>query len=125
MQPLPPLLAATLATAFALPAVASPGEPPPPPAAAAGTRTVAVADNRYSPKRLTVVKGTRIEWVWSRAGDGRHDVYLEQRPQGAARFRSPPATAPFSFARKLRKPGTYKVLCTVHQKMRMRIDVSR
>jgi plastocyanin len=91
----------------------------------AGTQRVKVEDNRYSPKRLTVAKGTRIEWIWSRASDGRHDVYLEQGPEGVARFRSPPATAPFSFARKLRKPGTYKFLCTVHENMRMRIGVSR
>jgi plastocyanin len=125
MQPSPPLLAAVLTTALAFPAVASPREPPPASATAAGTRIVEVADDRYSPKRLTVAKGTRVEWVWSRASEGRHDVYLDQRPEGAARFRSPPATAPFSFARKLRKPGTYKVLCTLHEKMRMRIDVGR
>jgi plastocyanin len=125
MQLSSPLLVTVLAATLALPAVASPRQQAPAPATAAGTRTVQVADDRYAPKRLTVAKGTRIEWVWSRAGDGRHNVYLDRRPKGAPAFHSPLATAPFSFARTLRKPGTYKFLCTLHEKMRMRIDVDR
>lgn len=113
----------TLATAggLAIPSTAADG----PAVTAAGTSTVAIADDRYSPKRLEVAKGTRIKWVWSSDNEGRHDVYLDSRPDGARRFHSPPATAPFSFTRKLRKPGTYKILCTLHEGMRMRIDVSR
>jgi len=113
----------TLATAggLAIPSTAADG----PAVTAAGASTVAIADNRYSPKRLNVAKGTRIKWTWSRGSSARHDVYLDERPDGAKRFHSPPATAPFSFSRKLRKPGTYKILCTLHEGMRMRIHVSR
>ena len=126
MPPFPPLLAASLATMLAFPAVASPLErqPAPATATAAATRTVKVADDRYSPKRLAVAKGTRIKWVWSSGNAHRHDVYLYKRPKGSRRFQSPPATAPFRFARKLRKPGVYKILCTLHEGMRMRIDVA-
>jgi plastocyanin len=94
-------------------------------AAAKAATTVKVVDDRYSPKRLTLAKGTRVKWVWSSRAAHRHDVYLDVRPSGAERFRSPPATAPFDFARKLRKPGVYKVLCTFHERMRMRIEVTR
>lgn len=96
-----------------------------PAATAAVTRTVKVADHLYSPKRLKVVKGTRVKWVWSSGSVGRHNVYVYERPDGSRAFHSPPATAPFSFTRKLRKPGTYKMLCTFHEGMRMRIDVTR
>ena len=118
------LLAAALAAMLAFPAVASPLERQPAPAAAAATRTVKVADDRYSPKRLEVAKGTRIRWVWSSDNAHLHDVYVYKRPNGSRRFKSPPGTTSFRFARKLRKPGVYKILCTFHEGMRMRIDVS-
>lgn len=110
-----------LADGVAVPSTAADG----PAATAAAIRTVKIADDLYSPKRLKVVEGTRVKWVWSSDSAGRHDVYVYERPKGSRWFHSPPATAPFSFARKLRKPGTYKVLCTLHEHMRMRIDVSR
>ncbi len=110
-----------LASGVAVPSTAADG----PAATAAAIRTVKVADDLYSPKRLKVVEGTRVKWVWSSDSAGRHDVYVYERPKGSRSFHSPPATAPFSFTRKLRKPGTYKVLCTLHEDMRMRIDVSR
>jgi plastocyanin len=96
-----------------------------PVATVAATKNVKVADHFYAPKRIEVAAGTRIKWVWSSRSSGRHDIYVHKRPDGAGRFRSPPATAPFSFARKLRKPGVYKILCTIHEGMRMRIDVTR
>jgi len=95
------------------------------PRAAAATKTVRVADDFYAPKRLKVAKGTRIKWVWSSRNSNPHDVYSNERPEGAPHFHSRPRTAPFSFTRKLRKPGRYEVLCTVHEDMRMRIDVTR
>jgi plastocyanin len=96
-----------------------------PAASAVATKTVRVADDFYAPKRLKVAKGTRIKWVWASESANRHNVYLYERPDGSPRFNSQPATAPFSYTRKLRKPGTYKVLCTLHEGMRMRIDVRR
>lgn len=114
-------MALALAGGVGVPSTAAEG----PVAAPAATKRVKIADDLYSPKRLTVAKGTRVKWLWSSGSAHRHDVYLYERPDGSQRFNSPPATAPFSFTRKLRRPGTYKVLCTLHEDMRMRIDVSR
>lgn len=95
-------------------------------ATAAATKIVKVRDDRYSPMRLRVARGTRIRWVWARGNGNYHDVYLNRRPKGARRFYSgAPARPPFSFTRKLRKPGRYTVLCTVHEGMNMRIHVAR
>ena len=96
-----------------------------PSASASATRTVKVADDRYAPKRLKVARGTRVRWVWSRRNREPHNLYLDKRPKGVEPFHTAPMTAPFSFARKLRKAGVYKILCTVHEGMRMRIDVRR
>ena len=43
---------------------------------------------------------------------------------GVAPF-SVPAATHFTFKRKLRKPGVYKVLCTFHEGMNMRITVKK
>jgi plastocyanin len=96
-----------------------------PRATAAATKKVRVGDDFYAPKRLKVAKGTRIKWVWSSGGSRPHDVYSNERPEGVPHFYSPPRTAPFSFTRKLRKSGRYTFLCTFHERMRMRIDVTR
>jgi plastocyanin len=102
------------------------GDPASPPTArAAATKTVKVADNFYSPKRLTVAKGTTIRWKWSNRNADSHDVYLNRKPKGVKRFQSPPAATFFSYKRKLKRAGTYKILCTFHENMTMRIDVER
>lgn len=101
------------------------GGPPPPTANASATKTVKVADNFYSPKKLTVAKGTTIKWTWSNRNADSHDVFLNKRPKGVKRFQSPPAATFFSYKRKLGKAGTYKILCTFHENMTMRIDVKR
>ncbi len=46
------LVVATAAAAFAIPALA------------ASTKTVKVSDSKFSPKSLTVKKGTTINWKW-------------------------------------------------------------
>lgn len=92
---------------------------------AAATRAVKVIDDRFAPKRLKVVKRTRIEWVWSSRNKASHTLYLDERPEGVKPFQTRPETAPFRFTRKLRKPGAYTILCTLHEGMRMRIDVTR
>lgn len=115
----------TLLAALAFPATAVPLERDGPPATAAAAKRVKVVDNAYSPKRLTVTRGTTIRWRWSRRNANTHDVYLDERPRRAARFHSPPASTGFSFKRKLRRPGIYKVLCTFHEGMSMRIAVRR
>jgi plastocyanin len=87
------------------------------------TRSVKVADNFYSPKRLTVPPKSTIKWKWSRLNAETHDVYLKKRPKGVKRFQSAPAATFYTYKRKLRKAGVYKLLCTFHENMTMRITV--
>lgn len=116
-----PLVA--LVTLLAFPAAAIAVDYLPAKAIASATKTVKVADNFYAPKRLTVAKGTRIKWVWSNRNADSHDVYLNKKPRGVKRFQSAPAATFYSFKRKLKKAGTYKLLCTFHEGMTMRIKV--
>ena len=88
-------------------------------------KKVKVADNFYSPKKLSVPRNSTIVWKWSNLNGETHDVYLDSKPKGVKRFQSTPAATFYSFKRKLRKPGKYRIICTFHEDMAMRITVRR
>jgi plastocyanin len=98
---------------------------PPALAAPAKKKTVRVGDNFFSPKKLTVDRGTTVTWKWpssDEAGDV-HDVALTKGPKGVKKFQSEAASTDYSYKRKLTKSGTYKLVCTLHEEMRMTIKV--
>ena len=95
------------------------------PAWAAKTKSVRVFDNSYSPEKATVAMGTTVKWEWpgfDEAGDV-HDVKLKSGPKGVKKFQSESAATDYTFKRKLTVPGTYKIVCTLHEEMRMTIRV--
>jgi plastocyanin len=74
---------------------------------------------------LPAGRGTIVTWKWpgfDEAGDV-HDVKLKSGPRGVKKFHSQPAATDYSFKRKLRLPGKYKFVCTLHEEMRMTIRV--
>ena len=95
---------AVVAAVFAIPALAA-------------TRTVSLRDNVFSPRTLTVRKGTTVRFVWR--GRNPHNVVS----RGAGRFRSAVKTRG-SYRRRLNRRGTYRIVCTIHApRMRMTIRV--
>ena len=96
-------------------------------AATGAKKTIKVEDNLYAPKTLTVKRGTTVTWKWpgfDQAGDV-HDVALKSGPKGVKKFHSDSAATDYSFKRKLTVAGTYKIVCTLHEEMRMTIRVKR
>ena len=94
-------------------------------AATGAKKTIKVEDNIYAPKTITVSKGTTVTWKWpgfDQAGDV-HDVELKSGPKGVKKFHSDAAATDYSFKRKLTVPGSYKIICTLHEEMRMTIRV--
>jgi plastocyanin len=84
------------------------------PAAFAGaTKTVKVLDFKFTPKTLTVKKGTKVTWKW--AGKVDHNVTVTSGPK---KFASKTMTKG-SFAQTLTKPGTYQIVCTLHTSIGM------
>jgi len=95
------------------------------PAHGAARKTVAVGDNYFTPKTLTVKRGTTVTWRWpgyDGAGDV-HDIGLVSGPKGVKRFRSEAAATGYRFSRKLTVAGTYKLGCSLHHTMRMTVRV--
>jgi plastocyanin len=95
--------------------------------AQAGKKTVRVYDNYFLPDSLTVKSGTTVVWRWpgaDEAGDV-HDVKLRSGPKGVKKFQSEAAATDYTFKRRLRKPGRYRIVCTLHDEMKMQIKVRR
>jgi plastocyanin len=66
---------------------------------------------------VTVSKGTKVRWVWT--GNDLHNVKVKSGP---ASFSSPSKMSG-SYSKRLRKRGTYTIVCSVHggrdQKMKL------
>lgn len=93
-------------------------------AAKSKPRVVKVGDDYFSPSKMTVSKGKTVLWKWLAYNGNTHDVKLKKRPKGAKSFQSAPATSGFTFKRTLKVKGTYKVVCTFHERMTMTITVN-
>jgi plastocyanin len=77
---------------------------------------VTVGDDFFRPGRLSVRRGTTVRWTWR----GR-DVHNVTVTSGPARFRSR-TQSEGTFSRRLRRRGTYRIVCTVHgQRMTIRV----
>jgi plastocyanin len=74
----------------------------------AATKTVAVKDNVFAPKSISVRKGTTVKWLWS--GKAPHNVTVTSGP---VKFHSA-TQKKGTFSKKLTKKGTYKLVCTIH-----------
>ena len=102
-------------------AVAAPAVP----ATGPGKKVVKIFDNYYLPLSLKVARGTTIVWKWPADVGDVHDVKLGRHPKGAKPFWSEPGASGYSFSRKLTVPGTYKIVCTLHEEMTMTITVKK
>jgi plastocyanin len=86
-------------------------------------KKVEVGDNFYAPSKLTVNKRSTITWVWPDEAIDVHDVKLSKGPKGVKKFQSDPASSGFTYKRKLKVPGLYRIVCTLHEEMTMTIRV--
>jgi plastocyanin len=85
------------------------------------SKTVKVADDVYSPDSLSVSSGTKVKFNWT--GSHKHNVVKKKGPGGS--FASTITSADgVQFEHKFSKAGTYKIICTVHPEMKMKINVN-
>ena len=86
------------------------------------TKSVEVDDDYFvhegAPRTVTVHKGDKVEWEWE--GSNPHNVTVKKGP---VKFHSKNMTSG-TYEKKLRKLGTYKIVCTIHAPdMRMTLKV--
>ena len=89
-------------------------------------RTVEVGDYYFSPAKMTVKKDTIVVWRWPAGGGDGHDVVLRKGPSGVKKFASDVFFADEVYRKRLRVPGTYRIICSLHpDQMRQTIVVRR
>ncbi|MDX6688686.1 MAG: hypothetical protein QOG15_143 [Solirubrobacteraceae bacterium] len=85
---------------------------------ASAGRTVVIKDVRFTPKRLTVSRGTKVTFVWQ-DGITRHNV----TSLGSRHFKSATSRSTGEHTVRLNKAGVYRYACTLHPGMTGRIKV--
>lgn len=87
---------------------------------------VKVGDDFFDPDQLKVRKGTKVKWKWLPENGNPHNVTLKKGPKGVKKkkYTSTTGSIGVKFNRKLKKPGTYRFLCTIHATvMKQKIEV--
>ena len=82
-------------------------------------RKVKVSDDFYSPTKMTIKVGDKVNFVWSPTNINSHNVTLVKAPKGVnkRKFTSLTGSTDFHFERKFTVPGKYHFLCTLHPTM--------
>jgi plastocyanin len=88
-------------------------------------KTVKVRDNFFAPDALKVPVGSKITWRWPTNPGDVHDVKLRTAPKGVKKFHSLPVSSGYSYAKTLKTPGKYYLVCTFHEGMDMTIKVTK
>ncbi len=88
-------------------------------------KNIKVVDYKYAPKKLTIKKGTKVKWTWSKSNLAPHNVTLIKGPKGIAKrkWHSSTGTHGIKFSRTFSKAGTYHFECTIHPFMKLTIVV--
>jgi plastocyanin len=82
-------------------------------------KKVKVADDFYSPTKMTIKLGDKVNFVWSATNNDTHNVTLVSGPKGVSKkqFTSLDASTSFHFERTFTVAGKYHFLCTIHPTM--------
>jgi plastocyanin len=113
------LSAAAIAAALAgLPAVvpASPGG-----SVSRADERIAVKDNFFSERSVTVERGDKVKWVWK--GENRHNVSFRKVPKDTSE-RGSGTKRRGKWSRTFWRPGRYSYVCTLFAGMRGEITVA-
>jgi plastocyanin len=79
-----------------------------PSGAATVTKNVAVKDDFFSPKKLTIAKGSKVIWTWK--GKEAHNISVANGPSFFRAGKRKTGT----FKHTFKKKGTYSIVCTIH-----------
>ena len=105
-----PLLA--IAAMLAIPALAS----------SASAATIKLGDSFFSPDSKTITVGTKVKFKWT--GKKKHNVTKKSGPGGAFNSITTKSDG-VNFVKTFNKAGVYKIFCTVHPEMHLKIKVKR
>ena len=85
-----------------------------------GSTTVKLQSDSFSPDSKTVSAGTKVKFKWI---DGKHNIVKSRGPGGpidSGVFNTPGV----NFKKKFKKAGKYKLVCTLHENMKLKLKVN-
>jgi plastocyanin len=89
-------------------------------AGAKGSTTIKLLSETFSPDKKTISAGTKVKFNWI---DGKHNIVKSSGPGGdidSGIFNTPGV----NYTHKFSKAGTYKLICTVHDNMKVKLKVN-
>jgi plastocyanin len=89
-------------------------------AGARGSAKIKVGDDFFSPDSKTIAAGTKVKFNW--IGSDEHNVVQAKGP-GADFDSGHLQGSGVLFTHKFKKAGTYKIICTIHDDMKLRLKV--
>jgi plastocyanin len=81
-----------------------------PAVASSGSQSAKVSDSYFKPGKITINKGTKVQWKW--VGYRDHNVTVRSGP---VRFHSK-SQAQGTYSHSFTRKGTYNLVCTLHPK---------
>lgn len=102
--------------------VGLPASVPASPAESAGRADVriAVEDNFFSQRSVTVERGEKVKWVWK--GENRHNLTFRKVPKDTSE-RGSRTKRRGKWSRTFWRPGRYRYVCTLFAGMRGEVTV--
>ena len=88
-------------------------------AGAKGSTTIKLLSETFSPDKKSISAGTKVKFKWV---DGKHNIVKSSGPGGdidSGVFNTPGV----HFTKKFSKEGTYKLICTIHENMKVKLKV--
>lgn len=89
---------------------------------------IEVRDKYFSPDEVELPRYGSVRWVWSSENSEPHDVTLLSGPRGVLpnEFQTPLApSVDYELKRTFEVPGTYRLACSLHHLMTMKVEVGR
>lgn len=89
-------------------------------AGARGGVTIKLGDDFFDPASAKIAKGTKVRFKWTGADE--HNMIKKKGPGGD--FSSPRTDERgVNFKHRFRKRGTYRIVCTIHDEMKLKLRV--
>jgi plastocyanin len=85
-----------------------------------GGTTIKLLADTFSPDKKSISAGTKVKFNWV---TGKHNVIKASGPGGSIDSGIINATG-VQFKHKFKKPGTYKLICTIHDNMKLKLKVN-
>lgn len=84
------------------------------------TTKIKVGNNFFSPEKKAVKRGTKVRFKWD--GGALHNVTKRKGPAGKIASKTTKKSG-VNFAKTFKRKGVYRLICTIHPSMKLKLTV--